>query len=118
MATIGLSDDGLLEASSGSGSLVRFSNSVLEEIRLEALEKFLLIPRGGLEIGGVLFGSITANEIRVLARRELPIEYLNGPSFSLSANDEASLAQLIETPDSDPALKGMQPVGWYHSHTR
>src|SRR6266550_729550 len=100
MATIGLSDDGLLEAALASGSLVRFSSSVLEEIRLEALEKFLSIPRGGLEIGGVLFGSITASEVRVLARRELAIEYLNGPSFALSGNDEASLAELIERPDS------------------
>jgi proteasome lid subunit RPN8/RPN11 len=118
MATIGLSDDGLLEAASGSGSLVRFASSVLEQIRLEALDKFLSIPRGGLEIGGVLFGTIAGSEVRVLALRALAIEYRSGPSFVLSSDDEVSLAGLLETPNSDPALKGMQPVGWYHSHTR
>jgi proteasome lid subunit RPN8/RPN11 len=118
MATIELSDDGLLEAASGSGSLVRFSMPVLQLIRVEAQEKFLSIPRGGLEIGGVLFGTTAGSDVRVLARRALAIEYLTGPSFILSSNDEASLAQLLETSDSDPALKGMQPVGWYHSHTR
>src|SRR4051812_25018252 len=97
MATIGLSDDGLLEAASGSGSLVRFASSVLEQIRCEALEKFLSIPRGGLEIGGVLFGTIAGNEVRVLALRALAIEYLGGPSFVPSSNDEVSLERLLET---------------------
>lgn len=101
----------------GSMSL-RYSYAVLDRIRKEVFKKFVSIPRGGVEVGGVLFGAISECEIRILDSRALEIEYLNGPSFILSENDETSLLQLLETAASDPDLRGMQPVGWYHSHTR
>jgi proteasome lid subunit RPN8/RPN11 len=102
---------------SGSVSL-RCAYSLLEQIRKEVVDKFLSIPRGGLEIGGVLFGTITGEEIQLLAHKPLDIEYLNGPSFVLSRTDEINLIQLIGASQSDPELQGMEPVGWYHSHTR
>ena len=102
---------------SGPVSL-RYAYSLVDQIRREVFDKFLSIPRGGLEIGGVLFGTITGAEIRLLAYRPLEIEYLNGPSFALSNTDEIGLMQLIEASQADPELEGMEPVGWYHSHTR
>ena len=39
-----------------------------------------------------------------------------GPSFTLSAKDQASLADLIAKARRNPPKR--QPVGWYHSHTR
>ncbi|MEO8129547.1 MAG: hypothetical protein ABJF23_02400 [Bryobacteraceae bacterium] len=81
-------------------------------------DKFLSIPRGGVEIGGVLFGTVTTNELRLLTYRPLEIEYLNGPGFALSEQDKLNLIQLIESSRSDPELAGMEPLGWYHSHTR
>ena len=92
--------------------------SVLDQIRKEVFDKFLSIPRGGLEIGGVLFGAVTPNELRLLTYRPLQIEYLNGPGFALSSQDEINLGQLIEAPQSAPDLAGMEAIGWYHSHTR
>jgi len=97
---------------------LKYADALLEQIRREVSDKFVSIPRGGLEIGGVLFGRITEAEIRLLAFRPLEIEYLSGPSFVLSGTDEIRLAQLIEASQSDPELEGMEPVGWYHSHTR
>src|SRR6185369_17485709 len=41
-----------------------------------------------------------------------------GPSFTLSENDRRTLEQLLASPSSDSQLSGMQPVGWYQSHTR
>lgn len=97
---------------------LQYSYRLLDQIREEVFDKFLSIPRGGLEIGGVLFGTIAGAEVRLLAYRPLEIEYLNGPSFALSNKDEISLRQLIEASQSDPELESMEPVGWYHSHTR
>src|SRR3954453_1437098 len=102
---------------SGPVSL-RYAAGVLDQIRREIFDKFLSIPRGGLEIGGVLFGTIAGSEIRILAYRPLAIEYRNGPSFVLSDTDEISLTQLLEASRSEPDLEGLEPVGWYHSHTR
>lgn len=97
---------------------IRFSTDVLRNIRTAAVAGLLSIRRGGLEIGGVLFGTVEADAVTVLHHRALSIEYVNGPSFTLSGNDETSLELLIEASASDPQLEGMQPVGWYHSHTR
>jgi proteasome lid subunit RPN8/RPN11 len=104
----------------GSGDLraIHFSHSVLQPIRLVATEKFLSIPRGGLEIGGVLFGRFEDGEAAVLAFRELAIEYRSGPSFVLSDSDEAALRSLLLEASADPALAGLSALGWYHTHTR
>src|SRR4051812_21600868 len=97
---------------------VRFSTAVLQQIRAAAVGGLMTIRRGGLEIGGVLFGTIEAADVSILQIRPLSIEYVNGPSFTLSESDHASLSELINTSSSDPELTGMVPVGWYHSHTR
>lgn len=95
-----------------------YPRPLLDQIRREVLDKFLSIPRGGLEIGGVLFGAISGGEVHLLDYRTLEIEYLSGPSFLLSEADQANLETWLQAADSDPALAGMEPIGWYHSHTR
>lgn len=101
------------------GAPIRYSTAVFEEIRLEAVDKFMSIPRGGVEIGGVLFGEADdAGVLTVIARRQLTLEYLTGPSFHLSAGDEETLRAMLEQAGSDASLAGLTPVGWYHSHTR
>ncbi|MBI3279120.1 MAG: hypothetical protein HYZ57_04685 [Acidobacteria bacterium] len=95
-----------------------YSRRVLEQIRADALEGFMAIPRGGIEIGGVLFGMAASSGVTIFAHRPLEIEYLSGPSFQLSPNDEARLRQLLAEAAQDAALQGLRPVGWYHSRTR
>jgi proteasome lid subunit RPN8/RPN11 len=102
----------------GQPIVVEHSPSVLETLRNEAVEGLHRIPRGGLEIGGVLFGKRSGNTIRVLASRPLACEHACGPSFVLSEKDEAALRQLAGSAGTDPELAGMISVGWYHSHTR
>ena len=56
--------------------------------------------------------------MRILACRALPCEHSMGPGFVLSEKDEQRLAQLVSSPAADPALHGLQALGWYHSHLR
>jgi proteasome lid subunit RPN8/RPN11 len=98
--------------------VVRYDPEILEQIRLQVVEKFMSIPRGGLEVGGVLFGTIEDVIVTIRAYRPLLLEYQTGPSFVLSANDEDSLRSLLTLGSTDPDLKDLAPVGWYHSHTR
>lgn len=104
----------------GEGILRSFhySKVVFEQIRATVVDKFLSIPRGGLEVGGVLFGRFSEGECTVIAHRPIAIEYRAGPAFRLSETDEATLARLLEEAGADPDLAGLEPVGWYHSHTR
>src|SRR5579862_711507 len=101
------------------GSLrMEYARGVMEEICLAAADGFNRLAHGGLEIGGVLFGTTEAGSIRVLAHRSLACEYAFGPSFTLSPKDTRALEDLLAAPEKDSAFAGMQPVGWYHSHTR
>jgi hypothetical protein len=97
---------------------IRWSRTVLEEIRQWAVEQFLSIPRGGLEIGGVLYGDVSADVLTITAHRPLAIDYVTGPSFVLSTADEDRLARLLADSQSGVNLEHHRPVGWYHTHTR
>jgi proteasome lid subunit RPN8/RPN11 len=75
---------------------------------LAVLEAFYAFPRGGAEIGGVLFGTRRDGVVHLHSWRDLNCEHAFGPSFALSENDRTRLEQML-TPDV---------VGWFHSHTR
>jgi proteasome lid subunit RPN8/RPN11 len=105
-------------SSHDSGMSLQCAAPVLCEIRAEVLAGFACIQHGGVEIGGVLFGNRGSGGVRILARRPVACEYAYGPSFTLSKKDEAGLEALLAHAARDAELAGMQPVGWYHSHTR
>jgi len=90
----------------------------MQELRLATVDGFHRLAHGGIEIGGVLFGVRDSDGIQILAYRELACEYVFGPSFTLSENDCLALEALLVSPDRDSELSGMEPVGWYQSHTR
>ncbi len=90
----------------------------LEEIRLAVTDAFFSVPHGGAEIGGVLYGSHGAGRLEIRAFRPLACEHFFGPSFLLSQNDHARMRELIAGYAHDPLLRGLEPAGWYHSHTR
>jgi hypothetical protein len=100
------------------GHSIEYLNCVLEQIRLESVKGVTLLRHGGVEVGGVLFGSREGDQVRIAASRALSSEYAFGPSFILSKNDEAALEKLLQESQTDPSLSGMEPVGWYRSHTR
>jgi hypothetical protein len=91
---------------------------ILNEIRIQTVEAFYSVPRGGVEIGGVFFGVRTPDGVHIQAFRPIRCEYSTGPSFNLSVRDQLGLAGLLDAVATDPDLAGMTTVGWYHSHTR
>src|SRR5436305_14073949 len=97
---------------------IEYDAAVMEAIRQAAVDAFFSLPHGGAEIGGVLFGSETQGSVRILAFRPLECEHSRGPRFLLSDKDLAKLDMLLRKCTDDPLLRGLQVVGWYHSHTR
>src|SRR5690348_6140477 len=85
---------------------------------MAAVEGLNRVPHGGVEIGGVLFGNHGKGTVHVMARRALVCEYASGPSFTLSEKDQRGLERLLADAAADAELSGLEPVGWYHSHTR
>ena len=93
-----------------------YSRLVLEQIRLAVVDAYFLVPRGGLEIGGVLLGRNRDRQVEVLDHEPLDCEHAFGPSFSLSPRDQERLKHFLAKVRQ--GSRGLEPVGWYHSHTR
>ncbi len=93
------------------GHAVRYTVSVLEEVRRVTVDGVNACSHGGLETGGVLFGMREPGCITVLAHAEAACEHASGPRFILSEQDGHALAGL-----EPPA--GLETVGWFRAHTR
>jgi hypothetical protein len=91
---------------------------MMNRMRMMALKGLFAIPRGGLETGGVLFGSLGGGRVLLRAFRELECEHAAGPSFILSGADRARLSGLLASAENDPELAGLAAVGWFRSRTR
>src|SRR5450432_2795514 len=102
----------------GCAVRIDYSRAVMEELRVAACDGLNRLAHGGVEIGGILFGVRGPEAVKILAHQALACEYAFGPSFTLWDNDRRALVELLALPDTDSSLSGMQPVGWYHSHTR
>jgi proteasome lid subunit RPN8/RPN11 len=97
---------------------VEYSLVVIEEIRQVVADGFQRLQRGGIEVGGVLYGTREGRIVRILAMREIACEHARGPTFHLSENDRAALYAQLARDKEDMRLEGMLVVGWFVSHTR
>jgi proteasome lid subunit RPN8/RPN11 len=97
---------------------IEYSLIVIEEIRHAVAEGFQRLSRGGIEVGGILYGMRDGRTVRVLAMRLIACEHARGPAFLLSDKDRMVLNQQLTADAEDPHLDGLIAVGWYLSHTR
>src|SRR5271169_2792044 len=97
---------------------VEYSLVVIEEIRHEVAEGYQRLSRGGIEVGGVLYGTRDGRTVRILAMRPIACEHARGPGFLFSDNDRATLNTQLSQDKDDPQLQGMMAVGCFLSHTR
>ena len=97
---------------------IEYSLIVIEEIRQEVSQGFQKMARGGIEVGGILYGRRDERSISILAMRPIACEHALGPSFQLSPNDRAGLEEKMKQDQADPHLEEMIAVGLYVSHTR
>jgi len=95
---------------------IESSARVLDDIRLAVMDAFFSLPRGGVEIGGILIGRFENARLMIAGYAALDCEHAYGPSFTLSPPDEVRLEHLLSTHANLDG--GLRPVGWYHSHTR
>src|SRR5580693_5923861 len=83
---------------------IEYSLVVLEEIRQEVAEGFQKLSRGGVEVGGILYGSREGRMIRILAMRPIACEHARGPAFLLSDADKKLLDEQLSRGAEDPRL--------------
>lgn len=100
----------------GAPAEVACSVDVLDAIRHAALQGLQKLARGGLEEGGVLWGTVANGRLSIAAMRPIECEHARGPSFLLSGPDREKLRAALAAPDAE--LHGLTPLGWWVSHTR
>ncbi len=91
---------------------IGYSPELMDRVRRELEAAFQSYQEGG----GILFGHATEEGIHILASRPLPCEHAVGPGFVLTERDEKSMAAVMSAPETDPQLRGLRVLGWYHSH--
>ncbi len=97
---------------------IEYSLVVVEEIRRQVTDGMQRLSRGGIEVGGILYGVHDGDSVRLLAIRPIACEHARGPAFIFSENDRVALAAQLKHDSEDPELQGFVCVGWYLSHTR
>ena len=102
----------------GHSVRIEYSRAALEEIRTAAVDGYHRAPHGGVETGGILFGTHQKRAVRITAGRPIACEFAKGPSFLLSEREEAALADTLKDWCGDPELAKLEPVGWYRAHNR
>jgi proteasome lid subunit RPN8/RPN11 len=97
---------------------IEYSLILIEEIRHAVAEGFQRLSRGGIEVGGILYGTREGRTVRILAMRAIACEHARGPAFLLSDKDRKVLNEQLAADAEDPHLQGLTTVGWFLSHTR
>src|SRR5258708_7551084 len=59
----------------GHAVVIEYSRRVLDEIRADTVEGLHRVRHGGMEVGGVLFGSRRGDRVQILNWRPLQCEY-------------------------------------------
>ena len=91
---------------------------MLDEIRLRTVEGFQRTRHGGVEVGGVLFGKRGEGVLQIQAVRPINANTPAAHGLCSQKKDEMGLAEMLLASAGDAALAGLEPAGYYHSHTR
>jgi len=86
-----------------------YGNAVMSALAAEAQ------AAGRRPIGGVLFGTTSDTDTRILAFRAIDCQDADTGGAPFSEAGEEALGRLAEVYSGDLALTGLQPVGWYRS---
>jgi len=97
---------------------IEYRRSLMQELRAAVAYGQQAFTRGGMEVGGVLFGNRTAEGLSIRAWRPMGCEHASGPAFVLSERDRIELRKFLQSAPGLPDLTGVAPVGWFLSHTR
>ena len=97
---------------------VRIPFPVIDRLENEAVENFRSLTSRGSEIGGLLFGSISAgqpSEVTIEDYELISCDYSRGPLYRLADADMGRFDRSIQQHGSAGSLA---VVGFFRSHTR
>jgi hypothetical protein len=102
----------------GRGRIIECTPEAIQAIHAAVMTGYFQFVRGGLEVGGVLFGRVEGETVHVMASRPIAAAYEHGHGFSVGPGEGHILRTVLNAPAKEPALRGLVPVGWYRSKTQ
>jgi hypothetical protein len=99
---------------------IRISAEALDRILADAFRGMGLLPRRGVEVGGLLLGTVSAGAAPSLEIEDIlavPIEYAFGPAYRLSENDKEQLREVLRRWERSPG-RPAYAIGFYRTQTR
>lgn len=97
---------------------IKYSLPLLHEIDFFVADGYRRIPHGGLEVGGLLYGTMETDGLTLLDYRPIECQHLYGPSFVLSDADVEGLRLHVGRPFHHESLGELTLAGWFLSHGR
>jgi len=97
---------------------IEYRRGLMQELRAAVAYGQQAFTRGGMEVGGVLFGNRTAEGLSIRMWRPIGCEHARGPAFVLSERDRTELRNFLASAPALPDLAEVEAVGWFLSHTR
>jgi hypothetical protein len=92
-----------------------FSQELMEDLATVLLGGYERSLWGGIEVGGVFFGTAETDGVHIKCYRPIISDHQHGPAFRLSKRDLDHLTQLLADAAQDESLDGLVPVGWFHT---
>ena len=87
---------------------------LMERINRDVVDGFYAFRKGGLEVGGLLYGRRNPAEVEIFDFQPISCQHAMGPGFRLSAEDRNKARAALHANGFD----GLEPVGLYRSVTR
>ena len=110
--------DRYLWAPPGKEISVQLDLDVVERLLADVLRGFGMIPKRGVEVGGVLLGEfVDAQTVRVTDYETVPCQHSRGSSFLLSGEETERLRAVCDRWLATPGGR-TTVVGMFRSHTR
>ncbi len=97
---------------------IKYSLPLFHEIEFFVGDGYRRIPHGGLEVGGLLYGTEEPAGLTLLAYQAIECQHLFGPSFVLSDADLEALRVQMAAPFHHASHGDLALVGWFISHGR
>src|SRR5215467_13377557 len=98
--------------------VIDYSETAIEKIWDQVWDGFRRFSRGGLEMGGILYGSKEDRTLIIQDIQPIVCQHASGPGFVLSEGDRATLQEQMRQDSKEPRFQNMGRLEWFLSHTR
>ena len=97
---------------------IEYPLEIMEDLRGQVCDELQRLSRGGRDAAGLLFGVSRESMARILACRPISRGSPEEDASRAALHDRAELVRVLSVAATDPAMRGLEPLGWFVSRTQ